>query len=395
MKELTTEIIEFIRQHEGEDPGRLLLAAGRYPDVDVPFAVEQLMARRQIRDKLPSWHARRELVYPSRLAAEQCSSEATATYKQGLATGNTLCDLTGGLGVDTYFFSRTVPRVYYAERWPDYREAARRNFATLGAKNIEVVEGDAAEVAERLTVDTFYLDPARRGEGNKRVFALTDCEPDVLALKPLLLRHAHQVIVKISPMADIAETLRLLPETVEVHAVAVRNECKELLFVLENDRTGQEPTIHAVNLPARGAVQCFSFLPSDEANAHPLFAEHVGTYLYEPHSALLKSGAFKLVSTRLGVQKLHASSHLYTADTPLPDFPGRRFRVEAVHDFSGKQLRQLGRSLRQANLTTRNFPLTVAQLRQKSGLAEGGDCYLFATTCTPDRLVLIQTRKAE
>ena len=223
----------FIRSHMPEEAEKLLLAASRYPEIDVPFAVEQLLARRQVREKLPSWHANEDVVYPSRLAAEQCSSEATARYKQALARGGSCCDLTGGLGVDAFYFAQRVAEVTYVERFAAYCEAAAHNFAVLGAGNIRVVQGDARELAGKVEADTFYIDPARRREGNRRVFALTDCEPDVLQLKAALLGKAKRVVVKISPMADIGETLRLLPETREVHVLAVRNECKELLFVLE------------------------------------------------------------------------------------------------------------------------------------------------------------------
>ena len=230
MQTLTPALKAFIASHTAEEAEKLLLAAARYPGIDIPFAVEQLTARRQVRDKLPAWHANHDIIYPSRLAAEQCSSEATARYKQHLLRGTSCCDLTGGLGADAFYFAAAIPEVTYIERNPEYCEAARHNFAVLHADNIRVRQADVRDIAAQLHAGTCYIDPARRSEGNKRLFALEDCEPDILQLKTTLLQRCERLIVKISPMADIAETLRLLPETREIHIVETRNECKELLF---------------------------------------------------------------------------------------------------------------------------------------------------------------------
>ena len=370
---MTPDFIEFIRGHEDEDPNKLLLSAGKYPGIDVRAAAEQIVARRAIKEKLPEWHAHPEIFYPSRLSTEQCSSELTARYKQRLAAGDSLCDLTGGLGVDSYYFAQSVGHVYYVERDPAYCEAAVRNFKCLRAGNITCAAGDAYGMATSISADTFYLDPARRAKDNRRVFALADCEPDVLRLKSILLRKARRLIVKISPMADLTETSRLLPETSEIHVLAVRNECKELLFVLESDPGHRPVPITAVNFTPQGGQT---------------------DYLYEPNAAILKSGAFKTVARRYGLSKLERHSHLYTSSRLVADFPGRIFAVECVLDFSGKQLKALGKELPKANITVRNFPLSVADLRQKSGIRDGGDTYLFATTLHPRRPVLLVTRKA-
>ncbi len=256
--QMTPALKRFIRDHAAEDTAKLLLASSRYPGIDVPFAVEQILARRQIRDKLPEWYANDDLVYPSRLAAEQCSSEPTARYKQRLLLGTACCDLTGGLGVDSYYFSRRPgTAVTYIERHPLYCEAARHNFAALRAPGIRILNADARNLLRDLRTDTCYADPARRADSNRRVFALADCEPDILQLKPLLLENARRLIVKISPMADIGETLRLLPETREVHVISARNECKELLFLLEGDSPSPSaPLIHAIDLHQIGRASC-------------------------------------------------------------------------------------------------------------------------------------------
>ncbi|MEG2066368.1 MAG: SAM-dependent methyltransferase [Tannerellaceae bacterium] len=394
MKETDTQI-DFITEHMGEDLTRLLLSAARYPQIDVPFAVEQIAARRQIREKLPSWYANPALLFPAKIAAEQCSSEQTALYKQRLVTTDqTLCDLTGGLGIDSYFFSRKVKKVTYIERFDAYCSVARRNFIALGVDNIEVMFGNSSELIAGLpSLDVFYIDPARRGEGNKRVFALADCEPDLPALLPRLLAKAEWVIAKLSPMADIQLTLELLCATVEVHVLAVRNECKELLFVMKRGGELTEPVVTCVNYAPDGSEVLFSFFLSEERNAPSALSDGVGGYLYEPNASVLKAGAFKCVGTRFGLKKLQVSSHLYTSNHPVEGFPGRAFCVEAVLPFSSRFCKELARVLPQANITVRNFPLSVDELRKRTKIKDGGGIYLFATTLQDGSKVLIRCVK--
>lgn len=383
----------YVREHLADDTARLLLGAKREPGLDVPFLVEQIESRRQIREKLPSWYANEELVFPAKIAAEQCSSEQTALYKQRLVgIGDRLCDLTGGLGIDSYFFSRKVREVVYVERFPVYCEVARHNFQALGATNITVVNADATQCLGQLPeVDVFYIDPARRGSGNRRVYALSDCEPDLPALLPVLWGNAPRVIAKLSPMADISQTRALLPGTVAIHVIAVRNECKELLFEVQRG-SEEEPLIHCVHFTAHGEED-FSFTQAEERDAPLRLASAVGNYLYEPNAALLKAGAFKTIAVRLEVEKLHVSSHLYTSKELVKDFPGRSFRVEQVVPFSSKIGRTLHREIPRANIAVRNFPLSVEELRKRTKIAEGGDLYLFATTLRDGEKVLIVGRK--
>ncbi|MDR1756132.1 MAG: class I SAM-dependent methyltransferase [Culturomica sp.] len=392
---LSDELREFIRQHADDDTDKLLLQAGRFPGIDIPAAVIQITARRQIRDKLPEWYANPALFFPSRLSAEQCSSEACAAYKQSLLKGENLCDLTGGLGIDSWYFSRKTTSVTYIEQNPDYCRAASLNFRILGAENIRIIEGDATTLAGELSAGTFYIDPARRAAGNRRLFALSDCEPDILTLKPLLLPRCKRLILKTSPMADIGETLRLLPETREIHAIALHNECKELLFVLEAGTFPAEKVkITCVNLKPGEKTIPFTFTPREEKTCAEHPANSISAYLYEPHAALLKGGAFKTIAERFKVYKLHKNSHLYTSGQWLPAFPGRQFRVEKIITFSGKNWKELKKEIPKANITVRNFPLTVAELRQRSGIAEGGDLYLFATTANPAQRIIIIARKS-
>ena len=391
----TDEFRRFVKEHAGDDLTRLLLSASRYPSIDVPFAVDQIASRRQIKEKLPLWYANDDLLFPSKISAEQCSSEQTASYKQRLVKEDeTLCDLTGGLGIDSYYFSRKVRQVTYIERFPAYCEAARNNFSALGVDNITVMEGDSTMLIPQLPrTDVFYIDPARRGEGNKRVFALQDCEPDLPALLPELFRHAPKVIAKLSPMADIRLTLELLPGTVEVHVLSVKNECKELLFVVERDASVTSPAIHCINYTGNGEEESFIFTLQDESREELHLSGQVKNYLYEPNSSLLKAGAFKSTATRFGLEKLHMSSHLYTSDIGVAVFPGRSFVVEEVFPFTGKLCKGISGQIPRANITVRNFPLSVEELRKRTKIMDGGDVYLFATTQADNSKILVKCRK--
>lgn len=393
---LTETLIAFIEDNSQTDTSRLLLNASRYPGIDIPFVVEQINARRQIKDKLPGWYANKALVFPSKIAAEQCSSEQTAYYKQQLVKDTDhVCDLTGGLGIDSYYYSLKVKKVTYIERFENYVEAARSNYELLHAGNITVMNGNGEELAKAVEdVNVYYLDPARRGGGNKRVFALSDCEPNLVSLYPELLEYAPKVIAKISPMADIMHTLTLLPGTTEIHVVSVRNECKELLFVIGREKESQSPVrIVCANFLTNGEMERFVFSPEEERSATSAFAHRIEQYLYEPNASLLKAGSFKVITTRYPIKKLHVNSHLYTSDELIPNFPGRVFHVEETIPFSSSRCKHIVKTIPQANITVRNFPLRVEDLRKKTKIEEGGELYLFATTLFDDSKVLIKTRK--
>lgn len=389
---LSSELKDFITTHLSDNTDQLILQAHRYPGIDVSWAADQILARRHIKDKLPLWYANANLLFPSQLSAEQCSSATTAAYKQSLLRGLRVCDLTGGLGVDSWYFSQAVPEVTYVERYADYCQAAKTNFKTLGATNINVIHANACTIANKLSADTFYADPARRSDTNKRLFALTDCEPDMLQLLPVLLPKAQRIILKISPMADLSETLRLLPLTTELHILSVRNECKEILLVIDKEPT-TEARIIAANFEKEKGWQSFTFTLQEEQQTDLCLAPEIQDYLYEPHVALLKSGAFKTIASRYQVEKLHQHSHLYTASTFKENFPGRKFQVEEIYPYSGKTLKLLRKHFPKANITVRNFPATVEDLRKKSGIIEGGNTYILATTFRNAQRILIRCRK--
>lgn len=252
------------------------------------------------------------------------------------------------------------------------------------------------EILSSLKADTFYIDPARRSDNDKRIFALSDCEPDVIALKQSLLSGARRLIIKASPMVDLSESLRLLPETTEIHILALRNECKEILFVLEKSIRPDPMNplkIFTRNFIPNGEDQEFSYIRQEESCLSTPTTCTVGHYLYEPNTAVLKSGAFKSIAHRYRLNKLHPSSHLYTSDVHVSDFPGRIFTTVSVYDFSQKHLKELGKKIPKANITVRNFPLSVETLRKRTGITEGGDIYLFATTLADARRILIDCRK--
>ena len=391
--QLSPETLRFIEENARADVRSLALQAKKYPQVDMAMAVVQIAGRQIAEVKVPSWYRTEGLFYPKHLSMEQCSSEATAIYKAGLVEGDTFADLTGGFGIDCSFLSRKFKQADYVERQSELCELAMHNFPLLGL-NIGVHNEDGVEYLKQMhPVDVLFLDPARRdGHGGKTV-AISDCEPDVSALEDLLVEKAKKVMVKLSPMLDLSLALKALKYVQEVHIVSVNNECKELLLILEKSTDSSEIVIHCEQITSTGEHQHYAFTQEQERTSDcPLSAE-VGAYLYEPNASILKAGAYRSLTQTYPVNKLHASSHLYTSPYYIEDFPGRRFQVEAVSGFGKKELKTLLQGLEKANLTIRNFPSSVAELRKRLKLKEGGECYLFATTLSDESKVLINCRK--
>ena len=391
--QLSLETLSFIEENARADVRSLALQAKKYPQVDMAMAVVQIAGRQIAEAKVPSWYRTEGLLYPKHLSMEQCSSEATAIYKAGLVEGDTFADLTGGFGIDCSFLSRKFKQADYVERQTELCDLALHNFPLLGL-NIGVHNEDGVEYLKQMhPVDVLFLDPARRdGHGGKTV-AISDCEPDVSALEDLLVEKAKKVMVKLSPMLDLSLALKALKYVREVHIVSVNNECKELLLLLEKSTDSLEIVIHCEQITSTGEHQHYAFTQEQERTSDcPLSAE-VGDYLYEPNASILKAGAYRSLTQTYPVNKLHASSHLYTSPYYIEDFPGRRFQVEAVSGFGKKELKTLLQGLEKANLTIRNFPSSVAELRKRLKLKEGGECYLFATTLSDESKVIIKCRK--
>lgn len=390
---LSQETKEFIAAHRNEDPRTLALQAKRYPAVDMREAVTQIEGWQSARDKLPAWAATEGIIYPPRISMEQCSSEATALYKASIARGESLADLTGGFGIDCSYMARSFKRVTYIERNPLLCRIAKENFALLGLDHIEIVNGNSEECLPAMPAQEWiFIDPARRDGEGRKVVALSDCEPDVTALEPLLLEKAQKIMVKCSPMLDITAATRQLQSIEAIHVVAVNNECKELLFILGGSKGDPTPTI-CVNIQ-RGDISSFSFTDEEEANATITYSDRIGRYLYEPNAAIQKSGCTRTLSQRLHVTKLHPNSQLYTSDNLIEDFPGRIFTVERVCGFSKSEIKEV-QALKQANITVRNFPESVQLLRKKLKLADGGDDYIFATTLADGSKVLALCKKVK
>ena len=391
--QLSSETLRFIEENARADVRSLALQAKKYPQVDMAMAVMQIAGRQIAEAKVPSWYRTEGLLYPKHLSMEQCSSEATAIYKANLVEGETFADLTGGFGIDCSFLSRKFKKADYVERQSELCELAMHNFPLLGL-NIGVHNEDGVEYLKQMhPVDVLFLDPARRdGHGGKTV-AISDCEPDVSALEDLLVEKAKKVMVKLSPMLDLSLALKALKYVREVHIVSVNNECKELLLLLEKSTDSLEIVIHCEQITSTGEHQHYAFTQEQERTSDCPLATEVGTYLYEPNASILKAGAYRSLTQAYEVKKLHASSHLYTSPNYIEDFPGRRFQVEVVSGFGKKELKTLLQGLEKANLTIRNFPSSVADLRKRLKLKEGGEDYIFATTLADDSKVLIKCKK--
>ena len=391
--QLSSETLRFIEENARADVRSLALQAKKYPQVDMAMAVVQIAGRQIAEAKVPSWYRTEGLLYPKHLSMEQCSSEATAIYKAGLVEGDTFADLTGGFGNDCSFLSRKFKQADYVERQSELCELAEHNFPLLGLK-IGVHNEDGVEYLKQMyPVDVLFLDPARRDGHGEKTVAISDCEPDVSALEDLLVEKAKKVMVKLSPMLDLSLALKALKYVREVHIVSVNNECKELLLILEKSTDSLEIVIHCEQITSTGEHQRYAFTQEQERTSDCPLAAEVGAYLYEPNASILKAGAYRSLTQAYPVKKLHASSHLYTSPYYIEDFPGRRFQVEAVSGFGKKELKTLLQGLEKANLTIRNFPSSVAELRKRLKLKEGGECYLFATTLSDESKVLINCRK--
>ena len=386
---------EFIIAHKQDDVRTLALQAAKYHDIDINEALVQIAGRQIAEKKIPSWANENKILYPKHLSMEQCSSEVTARYKASLVSGNTLTDLTAGFGVDFSFIARNFKKADYVERQEALCEIAKHNFNILGLNHVSIHNTDGIEYLKTmLPVDCLFLDPARRNANGGKTVAISECEPDVCKLEPLLVEKGEKVLIKLSPMLDMHSALNELKTVREIHIVSVNNECKELIIILrkgarDSQEGDKEITIACEQIVNNFPPQHFSFTLSEEKSSACQIAEKIGNYIYEPGAALLKAGPYRLLATRFGVEKLHPNSHLYTSEKFI-DFPGRCFQVVGYSGFGKKELKVFMKDIDKANLTVRNFPTTVAELRKKLKLKEGGELYIFATTLANGEKVLIK-----
>ena len=374
-KLLSEEVQQFIKDHQHDDPFLLSLHSKMLPDFPLREAIEQIQSAQKAINKLPSWVSAKNIIWPKPLSVEQASSEITATFKASLFQGNSIADLTGGMGVDTFHFSAQFGKVHYVEPNRELAEITEHNFSVLGRNNISIHQSNAELFLDqhRELLDLIYFDPSRRQE-SKKVFRLEDCTPNPIEIVPRCLEICGRVLMKLSPMVDLSILIRQF-EPSAIWVVAVKNEVKEVLCLVEQGKKALR--IHAVDINEPGKHSIFSFATEEETDATATFVMPQD-YLYEPSAAILKSGAFKLVSRRYHLDKLHIHSHLYTSKRLVVDFPGRVFRLVAMVEADKKRLKS---SLPdgKANVITRNYPLSSEQLKKKLGLSDGGDQYLIGT----------------
>ena len=430
---------DFIRQHQDDDVRQLAFLGSKYPEVDMPFALDQIRGRKMARVKLPRWASLEGIIYPPHISMEQCSSESTALYKAELAarllglpassSGTEMkaeneiefVDLTGGFGVDfSYIAARLGVKSMYVERQAHLCEVAKENFGRLGLKNAIVKNGDGIEVLHsfhpkkkdaasaddslgitydqprsllktNLGLKIIFIDPARRDDAGNKVVSLKDCTPDVTVLQEEMLSKADYVIIKLSPMLDWHRAISELSHVREVHIISVNNECKELFLVQSARNMGENLRIYCIN-DAQSFVCDELDMESSQVKIAPSTLEEM-QYLYEPNASLMKAGCFGVLSGRYDARMLSKNSHLFVSQAPIEAFPGRSFRIIAVSSFNKKELKRHLSGITKANIATRNFPLSVAELRKRLKLKDGGETYIFATTLSDESHVLMITEK--
>lgn len=383
---LNKEVQEFIKAYRGSIP-KLALKGNPFPAIPFPLLLQQIEGFHKAEKKLPTWAKHDNIVYPPKLNIEQTSSETTAAYKALLVNGETLADLTGGFGVDTYYFSKSFKKIHHVEQNEVLSGIAHHNFTQFGIHHIQCINGNGLEYIKNQSFDVIYIDPSRRHDAKGKVFFLKDCEPNIVEQLDFMLSKCKSLLLKTSPMLDISVGISELKNISEIHVVAVDNDVKEILWKIQ-DNLSKAITIKTINFKG-DAMQSFDF--TYQGNALATFSIPK-TFLYEPNAAILKAGAFNEISAFYGTDKLGVHSHLYTADT-LIDFPGRRFKVVDVLPYNKQSMKLLQGQA--ANITTRNFPEQVTQIRKKWKIRDGGSNYLFFTTLESGERIVINTLKVD
>lgn len=382
---LHPEIQEFIHQNLNTDLGALLLKGMSFEEVSAAEVVEQMEAKKKCKTKLPTWFHKANIYYPNKLNVEQTSSELTAHYKSTLIKGTSLIDLTGGFGVDASYFAKVFEEVIYCELHADLQDIVKHNLEVLNVKNIKTFNQDGLEHLSRSkkNYDWIYVDPSRRHESKGKVFFLEDCVPDIPQHLSLLWARSKNIMIKTAPLLDISIGIAALEYVKSIHVVAVNNDVKELLWILKSGY--HDPVqIHTTNITKKGN-QYFNFILEAESQREAPYSPPLN-FLYEPNSAILKSGGFNILTTAHNVYKLHKHTHLYTSDD-LIEFPGRTFKIVKSIPYNKKQIKNL--SIKKANISTRNFPEKVENLRKIFKIKDGGTLYLFFITNNNDEKVLL------
>ena len=389
--------IDFIRVHAEADVRQLALQGTKNPEVNLTFALDQIAGRQKAKSKLPSWAAIDGMTYPPHLSMEQCSSEQTARYKASIAgKGALVVDLTAGFGVDLAFISQSFQQAVHIERQASLCAISSENYKLLGLNHIEVVCADGVDYLHQLDhADLIFLDPARRDDHGARTYGIADCTPNVLELRDELLQKADRVMLKLSPMLDWRKAVEDLGNVNEVHIVSVDNECKELLLILSKEEKPLKLFCVNNNQVFDGVTGGRFFCDTARdvtKEPSPCYTPH---FLFEPNASIMKAGCFALLEQRYNVSQLDKNSHLFVSDSDISDFPGRRFIIEKTTSMNKRELKAALDGINRANITVRNFPLSVAELRKRLKLKDGGDHYLFATTVAGNQHQLFLCRKIE
>ena len=379
--------LEFIRIHADEDVRQLAFLGKKHPEVDMTYALDQIAGRQKARAKIPSWAAIDGIVYPPHLSMEQCSSEKTARYKAQIAgKGTKIVDLTAGFGVDMAFMSAGFNEAIHVEQQPQLCAISSENYKRLELNHIQTICSDGVEYLHQMEhADLIFIDPARRDQHGSRTYGIADCTPNILKIIDEMLEKSQRVIIKLSPMLDWQKAVNDVGHVSEVHIVSVGNECKELLLVVE--KTEAPLKIYCVNDDT-----IFNYTFNDEIEVF-YSGPTLEKYLYEPNASIMKAGCFDLISKRFDIYQPDANSHLYISDKIVEGFPGRGFVIDRVCTMNKKELKEALTGIDKANIATRNFPLSVADLRKRLKLKDGGEVYIFATTDAKRGHLLMVCRK--
>lgn len=394
MIQITSETKTFIQDHIHDDLPKLILKKGaNIQNIDYSFAFQQIGARQKAKLKLPDWVSNYNLLFPVSLSIEQSSSQQTAQYKATLMDGEHLVDLSAGFGVDGLYLSPNFKQITLVETQEELCDILQHNASVLNLENFSVVNSSAEDFLNQLKPNpdqkiTFYLDPDRRGKQGEKLIDIEDCEPNIVEIKDQLLKIGKKVCIKLSPMIDLKQLINTITNIVEIHIVAVQNECKEIIAILDQTPTVSEIKMIAVNLK-NDHSDSFEFMLHEEQTSVPIIADHIENYLYEPNSAIMKSGCFKLIGNRYHLSKIALNSHLYTSDQYLSDFPGRIFKVDGVLGFQKEELKKYFKKGDPYNLSIRNFPMETELLKKQLRIKDGGDKYLFATTMNQKHIIIV------
>lgn len=385
---LTSDLKKFIKDNLKQNINDLALKKNPFPDYEWSWILNQIQAKQKAEKKLPTWFLNDDVIFPSTLSIEQTSSETLAKFKASLIHGETLIDMTGGFGVDDFYFTKSFNKVIHCEFQEGLSSLVKHNFKVLNVNNIETISGDSIFYLQQTTekYDWIYIDPARRDVKKTKVFLLKDCTPNVVELQDFLFEKSDNILIKVAPLLDISSVLTELSNVKSIYSVGLNNEVKELLIVLQKGFTN-EPQLIAVNIANNTTVYQDSFSLANTTDAPLALPLH---FLYEPFSSYLKTGCYNQIAHKFNVNKLHKHSHLYTSEE-LIDFPGRSFKIEQVIPYNKKDIKFLENT--KANVTTRNFPLKVEEIRKKHKIKDGGDLYVFFTTDLKNDKIVVVCKK--